>query len=91
MCNPFSVVSGAADARAPRDGDDDGNSLGEPVEFESVVGAELMLQSRAGGRHADALLQSSHRIFREADPVIAHLQPQHVVVAAGTDGDVTGA
>ena len=56
--------------------------LREPVELEAVIGAELVLQPRARRRDADALLQRGQRILRQPHAVVAHLDPELVVLAA---------
>ena len=89
MCSPFSFVVRAARAGAPRDGYHHRDSLLEPVEFESILGAELVLQSRPRRRDADAFLQRGQRILGEPDAVVAHLEPEHVVVAPGGDVDMS--
>src|SRR5262245_15336724 len=48
-------------AHSPRDGDDHGESLGEPVEFEAGVGTEQVLQPHARRRDAEAFLQRVQR------------------------------
>ena len=43
--------------------DHDGHPVGLPVELESIIGAELMLQPRAGRGDADPLLQGGQRVL----------------------------
>ena len=60
------------------------------MKFETVVGAEQMLQARARRRDADALLQRRQRVLRQSGPVVADFHSQLVAVAAGGDVDVAG-
>ena len=59
------------------------------MELEPEVRAEQMLQPRACRRHADALLQRNQRGFRQPQPIVADLDPELAVLAAGADVDVT--
>jgi len=65
--------------------------LRQSMELETIIGAELVLQPRAGGRDADAFLQRRERVLRKPDAVVAHFEPEHVVVAPRGDVDVTRA
>ncbi len=78
------------DLGLPGNGHDDRQPGGLPVELEPVVGAEEVLQPRAGRRHADALLQRRQRVLRQPHPVVADFHAQLVALAPGRDVDVPG-
>src|SRR3954468_5655990 len=75
--------------RAPGHCHDDRHSLFEPVELESEVRSKLMLQARARGRYADALLKRRERGIGKSEPVVADLDPELLVFLSGADINVT--
>ena len=66
---------------------DDGYAFFQAMELESEIGAELMLQPRPGGGHADPLLQRRQRILRHPQPSSRTSIRELVPVAPGGDVD----
>ena len=89
MLLPLNLVCALGGWHSPRNRHYHTDPLCQPVKLETIVGAELVLQARTGGRDADPLLQGGQRVLRQPHPVVPHFDPELVVISACRDVDVT--